>query len=143
MPDSSSKLEPHREFIAAERRKKTTYRRIAEMLAEKGVQVDYSTIHSFVKVRSKPPRKVITMWEAPGLETTMPPQISPPAAKAPRTNTASNTPPEHSGQREAIRRLKEARPGKQRSAKGLPSFREDTPLDQLSDEEVRRLRDEL
>src|ERR1700734_3752661 len=82
MPNPSSKLEPFRDFIAAERRKKTTYRRIAELLAEKGVEVDYSTIHAFVRVRSKPPRQVITMWEP---RETQAPQFSSPAAEEPRT----------------------------------------------------------
>jgi hypothetical protein len=143
MPDLSSKLEPFRDFIAAERRKRTTYRRIAELLAEKGVKVDYSTIHAFVKVRSKAPRKVITMWEPPAVKTAALSRIQDPAAEAPHTGAASEIHAEHTGQGEAIRRLKAAKPGLRRSAKGLPSFNDDAPLDQLSEEEARRLRDDL
>jgi hypothetical protein len=134
-----SKLEPHRDFIAAERRRRTPYRRIAELLAEKGTKVDYSTIHAFVKVRSRPPRKVITMLEGRGEEVTQQSQISEAAAQTTRPSSQ----PERSGQREAIRRLKEAKPDKRRPGKGLPSFQEDAPLERLSDEEARRLRKEL
>ena len=143
MPNEPSKLEPYRDFIAAERRKKTTYRRIAELLAEQGVQVDYSTIHAFVKVRSKPPRNVITMLEAQEAEATPAPGNSNSAPETPPANAARTAPPERSGQLEAIRRLKEAKPDKPRPGKGLPSFQEDAPLERLSDEEARRLRKEL
>lgn len=143
MPNPSSKLEPFREFIAAERRKKTTYRRIAELLAEKGVQVDYSTIHAFVRVRSKPPRKVITMWQPQEISATPPPQFSQAAAEETHTVATASIRPEHSGQLDAIRRLRQAKPAKRQAAKGLPSFDESAPLDRLSDEEARRLRDDL
>jgi hypothetical protein len=142
MANPASKLEPFREFIASERRKRTPYRRIAELLAEQGIQVDYSTIHSFVKVRAKPPRKVITMWEPGEAQATLPPRISTAAAKAPQSDV-SEAELEHLGQHEAVRRLKQAKPGRRRSSKGLPSFKEDAPLDQLSEEEARRLRSEL
>jgi hypothetical protein len=140
--NKASKLEKHREFIASERRKKTTYRRIAELLAEKGVTVDYSTIHAFVKVRAKPPRKVITMREPLALPAdpnssgapTLPPGVA--------THT-DKTAPELSGQLDAIRRLKEAKSELTQRGKGLPSFREDAPLDRLSDDEARRIRDKL
>ena len=143
MASALSKLEPFREFIAAERRKKTTYRRIAELLAEKGMEVDYSTIHAFVKVRSKPSRKVITMWEPRGTNTAASEQISNPPAEKPRTGAALKTQPERPGQLEAIRRFKQAKPTKRSSGKGLPSFRENAPLERLSDDEARRLRESL
>lgn len=135
-----SKLEPYRDFIAAERRKKTTYRRIAELLAAQGVDADFSTIHAFVKVRSKPPRKVISMWEPRG---TLPPQVSNIAEDTPRAVEIPNGQPDLRGQLDAIRRVKEAKPAKRDSGKALPSFREDAPLDRLSDDEARRLREQL
>jgi hypothetical protein len=143
VPNPPSKLEPQREFIASERRHGTTYRRIAELLAEKGIDVDYSTIHAFVKVRSKPRRKVITMLEAPEAEATPATRNSGSMPKGPGANAARSISPERSGQNEAIRRLKDAKSDKPRPGKGLPSFQEDAPLERLSDEEARRLRKEL
>jgi hypothetical protein len=143
VPNEPSKLEPHREFIASERRKKTTYRRIAELLAEKGVEVDYSTIHAFVKVRSKPRRRVITMLDAAEAEATPAPRNSGSVPKEPSANAARTISPERPGQNEAIRRLKDAKSDKPRPGKGLPSFQENAPLERLSDEEARRLRKEL
>ena len=51
----------------------------------------------------------------------------------------SKSNPELAGQDEAIRRLKRAKPDKRRPEKGLPSFKDDAPLDRLSDDEARRL----
>jgi hypothetical protein len=118
MANAPSKLEPHRQFIAAERRRGTTYRRIAELLAEKGVEVDYSTIHAFVKVRSKPRRTVITMLELDA-ENTSATDVSAPSAP-----TGTRRIPESADtQREAIRRLKNSKPAARRAAKGLASFK--------------------
>ena len=139
MQNPSSKLEPFRDFIAAERRKKTPYRRIAELLAAKGVTVDYSTIHSYVKVRAKPPREVISMWEQPKPETIDPPKHPLTVAMLPRNIPTADTAPDHSGQLDAIRRLKAAKLDKRRPEKGLPSFEEGAPLERLSDEEARQL----
>jgi len=56
-----SKLEPVREIIRGLRRKRKSYREIAQILRdEHGVAVDRTTIWSFVKVRSHL-RRVITM----------------------------------------------------------------------------------
>ncbi len=142
MANAPSKLEPFREFIAAERRKGTTYRRIADLLAPQGVQVDYSTIHAFVKVRSKRPRKVITMWEPRDVPAAPAPQFS--RAATEETHSAAAAPkPELSGQLDAIRRLKDSKTSKRRPDKGLPGFDENAPLDRLSEEEARRLRNDL
>lgn len=143
MASNLSKLEPFRDFIAAERRKRTPYRRIAELLAEKGVQVDYSTIHAFVKVRSKPRRDVITIWEPNEQEQHPAEKISYAATEVPRTEKRQEAPPELSGQLDAIRRLKQSGPAEQASTGGLPSYREGKPLERLSDEEARRLREGL
>ena len=146
MPNAASKLEPFREFIASERRKKTSYRRIAELLADKGVEVKYSTIHAFVKVRSRPPRKVITMLEPVGASASPAQEYSGAAAETTQREIApqpSHTNPESAGQLDAIRRLKQAKPAKQSRGKGLPSFNEGEPLERLSDEEARRRREEL
>ena len=143
MANNPSKLESFREFIAAERKKKTTYRRIAELLAEQGVEIDYSTIHAFVKVRSKPPRKVITMWESNATPASPAPQNLDAVVQTPHTTPTARTAPEQDRQDAAIRRLKRAKPNRRDTQKGLPSFQEDAPLDRLSDEEARRLRKKL
>lgn len=144
MPDLSSKLEPFRDFIAAERRKGTTYRRIAELLAtEKGVTVDYSTIHAFVKVRSKPRRKVITMLDESDEEPSPQSRKAGGVTKEPRPEPGSDNRQDLSGQLAAIERLKKTSSDKPRPANGLPSFREDAPLDRLSADEARRLREDL
>ncbi|MDR3404232.1 MAG: hypothetical protein P4L99_17165 [Chthoniobacter sp.] len=139
MANNQSKLEPFRELIAAERHRRTPYRRIAELLAERGVQVDYSTIHAFVKVRSKPPRKVITMLKPAAQEVAAEPQFSGAAAET----TQPPVHPEHSGQLEAIQRLKAAKPEARDPGKGLPGFEEGTPLERLSEDEARRIRENL
>ena len=138
MANAASKLEPFRKFIADERKRGTTYRRIAELLGEKGVEVDHSTIHAFVKVRSKPPRTVMKMWE-PGAENTSATDVPAPQASA----GISRNPESTDAQRDAIRRLKNAKPAPRNHAKGLASFKPDAPLDRLSEEEARRLRDDL
>jgi hypothetical protein len=138
MSNAASKLEPFRQFIAAERKRGTTYRRIAELLAEKGVEVDYSTIHAFVKVRSKAPRRVITMWE-PDAENASATDLSRPQASA----GTPRIPRSASSQLDAIRRLKNAKPSARRVEKGLSSFKPDAPLDRLSETEAKRLRDGL
>jgi hypothetical protein len=138
MPNAASKLEPHRQFIATERRRGTTYRRIAALLIEKGVVVDYSTIHAFVKVRSKPRRTVITMLEADA-ENTSASEVSSPHA-LPGTRRI----PEKAGsQLEAIRRLKNAKPSPRKAEKGLSSFKPDAPLDRLSEKEAKRPKHDL
>ena len=138
MANAPSKLEPYRQFIASERKRGTTYRRIAELLAEKGVEVDYSTIHAFVKVRSKPRRTVITMLDSDA-ENTSATGVSAPAA---RTGTR-RIPEKASTQLDAIRRLKNSKPPARRAAKGLSSFKPDAPLDRLDPKAAKRLRDEL
>jgi hypothetical protein len=138
MANTPSKLEPHRQFIAAERKRGTTYRRIAELLAAKGVEVDYSTIHAFVKVRSKPRRTVITMLEADAENTS--------ATVISTLHAPDGTPriPEKAGsQLEAIRRLKNAKPSPRKAEKGLSSFKPDVPLERVDPQKARRLRDEL
>ena len=138
MANAPSKLEPHREFIASERKRGTTYRRIAELLGTMGVDVDYSTIHSFVKVRSKPHRTVITMLE-PDAENTSATGVSvlPPPAGTPRI------PERADAERDAVRRLKNSKAPERRKPKGLESFKPDAPLERLSAEEAKRLRDDL
>ena len=142
MANTPSKLEPFRDFIAKERRRKTPYRQIAIMLEEQGVKVDYSTIHAFVKVRSKPQRKVITMLEpetTPGRSEKV--RDVPAVAQMPAEQTG--TAPDVARQRDAIERLKNAQPNARRPIKGLASFHADAPLDRISEKEARRLRDEL
>ena len=52
-----SKLEPHLDFIREGRRKRWSYRRIAQAIGEQfGMKVSPNAIFSFVKVRSKPLR---------------------------------------------------------------------------------------
>ena len=138
MANAASKLEPYRQFIATERKRGTTYRRIAEMLTEKGIEVDHSTIHAFVKVRSKPRRRVITMWEG-SAENTSAADVLAPSAHA----GTSGIPETANAQRDAIRRLKNAKPNSRSRPKGLESFRPDAPLERLSEQEAKRLRDEL
>jgi hypothetical protein len=54
-----SRLEPYRELIVELRRRGRTYRDIARILAEKcKIQMAASTIHDFVRVRSRPMPKV-------------------------------------------------------------------------------------
>ena len=138
MANAPSKLEPYRAFIAAERKRGTTYRRIAELLAGKGVDVDYSTIHAFVRVRSKPRRSVITMLEADAENT------SATAVSTPHDPGGTHRSPEKAGsQLEAIRRLKNSKPSPRKTEKGLPSFNPDAPLERVDPKEAKRLQDEL
>ena len=61
-----SKLTPHQALIGALRKEGKSYREIVEILREShGLSVGRNTLHSFVKVRSKRPRKVYTMLEDP------------------------------------------------------------------------------
>jgi hypothetical protein len=136
--NSPSKLEPFRQFIATERKRGTTYRRIVELLAGEGIEVDHSTIHAFVKVRSKPRRAVITMWEG-GAENASAIGISAPQASAGTRRLPKKADAKH----DAIERLKKSNPPARRAVKGLSSYKPDAPLDRLSKEEARRLRDEL
>jgi hypothetical protein len=54
-----SKLEPHADVIAALRRKRHTYREIAEFFREHlSIAVSPSTIHDFVRVRGRRKRKI-------------------------------------------------------------------------------------
>ena len=138
MANAPSKLEPYRAFIATERKRRTTYRRIAELLAEKGVEVDYSTIHAFVKVRSKPGRSVITMLE-PDAENTSATDVSTPSVPA----GTRRIPESADAQHDAVRRLKNSKAPTRSAPKGLESFRADAPLERLSAEEAKRLRDDL
>jgi hypothetical protein len=137
MANAPSKLEPHRQFIADERKRGTTYRRIAELLAEKGVEIDYSTIHAFVKVRSKPPRPVITMWDS-GAENTSATDVSAPSASV----GTSRIPGKADAQREAIQRLKNSQVSASRPPKGLETFRADAPLTRVNAKEAKRPRDD-
>jgi hypothetical protein len=137
MANAVSKLEPFRQFIGAERKRGTTYRRIAELLAEKGIEVDHSTIHSFVRVRSKPRRAVITMLDS-DIEIT-----SAAAVSTPQAPTGTPRIPERAeAQRDAIRRLKNAKTPARRPEKGLESFRSDAPLERVSPEEAKRQLDD-
>ncbi|MCI0627504.1 MAG: hypothetical protein L0387_38635 [Acidobacteria bacterium] len=65
-----SKLIPFRNVIGCLRREGRSYRQIAIILEqEHGIRTAPSTIHSFVKVRSKKPRKVYELFElADGLK---------------------------------------------------------------------------
>jgi hypothetical protein len=59
-----SKLTPYQPLIASWRKQGKSYREIVEMLRQNhGLSVGRNTVHSFVKVRSKRPRKVYTMLE--------------------------------------------------------------------------------
>jgi hypothetical protein len=136
--NSASKLEPHREFIATERKRGTTYRRIAELLAEKGVEVDHSTIHAFVKVRSKRPRPVIRMWEG-SAENTSAADVSTLEDRGGRIGNPESA----DAQRDAIRRLKNAKADAPRRLKGLASFRPDAPLDRVGEKEAKKVTDDL
>ena len=63
-----SKLETHRELIRQLRRKGCTYRDIVRILHERiGLDVALSTIHSFVKVRTKHRKQ--TQFQLPPLES--------------------------------------------------------------------------
>jgi len=143
MANAPSKLEPHRQFIATERGRGTTYRRILEMLAEKDVAVTLSALHNFVKVRSKKPRQVITMWQSAETSATPLPQNVPAATETPHPPPATTPQPDRASQRDAIQRLKAGKATKRNPTKGLPNFNEDSPLDRLSDADAKRLRDEL
>jgi hypothetical protein len=138
MANAPSKLEPFRKFIANERKRHTTYRRIAELLGEKGIDVDYSTIHAFVKVRSKPRRAVITMWEGVA-ENASATSVSAPQVRAGTQRFPKATDAKH----DAIERLKKSKPPTRRAVKGLSSYKPDAPLERLSKEEARKLRDKL
>ena len=55
-----SKLEPHAEVIAALRRKRRTYREIAQFLQEHlAISVAPSTIHDFVRVRRRRGKRTV------------------------------------------------------------------------------------
>jgi len=59
-----SKLAPYQTLIASWRKEGKTYREIVQILRDShGLNVGRNTLHSFVKVRSKRPRKVYTMLE--------------------------------------------------------------------------------
>jgi hypothetical protein len=136
--NAPSKLEPYRQFIAAERKRGTTYRRLVDLLAEKGMKVDQSTIYSFVKVRSKPQRRVVTMLDSEPAITTHA------DATTAQDHTGTSRNPEHADAKlEAIRRLKNAKPASGKRQKGLESFRPDMPLERHTEKEARRLRDDL
>ena len=60
----SSRLTPYQTLIGSLRKEGKSYRKIVEILRERhGLRVGRNTVHSFVKVRSKRPRKVYTMLE--------------------------------------------------------------------------------
>jgi hypothetical protein len=89
-----------------------------------------------VKVRSKAPRRVITMWE-PNTENASATGVSAPPAHAgtPRIPESANS------QLDAIRRLKNSKPPTRRPEKGLSSFKPDAPLDRVSGEEAKNITD--
>jgi hypothetical protein len=67
----SSKLSPYQSLIGSLRKEGRSYREIVQILAERhGLRVGRNTVHSFVKVRSKRPRKVYTLLE--NVEATAP-----------------------------------------------------------------------
>ena len=73
-----SKLIPHTEFIRNERKKRTPYIRLAELLKEKfGVECTYNAVFSFVKARRRIRKPVITMAEAKGVEQKTLPSFDP------------------------------------------------------------------
>ncbi len=73
-----SKLEPFADLIRTLRKSRKSYHEIAQILQqEHGLVVNRRTIWSFVKVRSKPPRKMITMLEATPQVTIEPPISKP------------------------------------------------------------------
>src|SRR5215813_1749176 len=62
-----SKLTPYASLIASLRKEGRSYREIVEILIDThGVLVGRNTVHSFVKVRAKKPKKVYTMVETSG-----------------------------------------------------------------------------
>jgi len=75
------KLEPYEDEIFDLRRRKgrrkvMSYRKIAKLLLEKyGVKTTHSNVWNFVEVRSRSPRKVVTML--PVFSAPPPPTISP------------------------------------------------------------------
>jgi hypothetical protein len=85
-----SKLEPHREPIRELRRKGRTYREVSRLFAERlGMQVAPSTLHSFVKVRSRHRKQV--QFELPAVEL---PSAQPQASARPAAFKAKPTPQE-------------------------------------------------
>ncbi len=59
-----SKITPYQTLIASLRKEGKSYREIVQILRENhGLKVARNTVHSFVKVRSKRPKKVYTMIE--------------------------------------------------------------------------------
>jgi len=84
-----SKLEPFADLIRELRRRRKSYREIAEVLRdEQGIAADRTTIWSFVKVRSKP-RRMIAMAEesasAPAREALLDPILRLKAKPVPET----------------------------------------------------------
>jgi hypothetical protein len=66
-----SKLTPYASLIASLRKERRSYREIVEILRDAhGVLAGRNTVHSFVKVRAKKPKKVYTMLETPGWHLT-------------------------------------------------------------------------
>jgi hypothetical protein len=62
-----SKLTPYASLIASLRKEGRSYREIVEILRDAhGVLVGRNTVHSFVKVRAKKPKKVYAMLETVG-----------------------------------------------------------------------------
>jgi len=68
-----SKLEPHSEVVGALRRKRYTYREIAQFLQEHlGLEVAQSTVHDFVRIRRRREKDVRTQAELPNPQTPKP-----------------------------------------------------------------------
>jgi hypothetical protein len=93
----SSKLSPYQALISSLRKEGKSYREIVEILGERhGLRVGRNTVHSFVKVRSKRPRKVYTLLENMGVtaETPGEPQrrLGPNAPSRSPSSTGLNAP---------------------------------------------------
>ena len=76
---AKSKLEPYSEFIRSLRKKRWTYRQLADALqTEFQLPVAPSTIHNFLKVRSKRKREAMPDDPPPIPKPWVPPQPSRP-----------------------------------------------------------------
>jgi IS30 family transposase len=88
-----SRLEPYSDLIDELRRRRRTYREIVSVLAEKcNLRVSISTIHDFVRAKSKEARKAAKL-----LRTAVPsadihnPDSTPPRRSAPQLNQGNPT----------------------------------------------------
>jgi hypothetical protein len=88
-----SKLTAYQPLIASWRKEGKSYREIAQILREShGLSVGRNTLHSFVKVRSKRPRKVYTMLEE---VTPVPPASGCPSKNESRRTTGKMQTPKY------------------------------------------------